>query len=78
MTNRRRRRSSHSKQSQSQPKGSYPLPDGTYVTESIGPPDRRGRRLRIRAVHHAEPDADKVARALIAWVIERAQDRADH
>jgi hypothetical protein len=73
MTNRRKRRKSRAKHSTGPPRGAYPLPSGGYVTESVGPPDRRGRRIRIRAVHRDQPDAAMVAQALIALVIERAQ-----
>ena len=78
MAKRRRKRASRTRRPNARPKGAYPLPTGDYVMQSIGPPDKRGRRLRIRAVHRAEPDAAKVAQALIALAIEQAQDRADH
>lgn len=54
------------------PKGAYWLPTGDYVVRSIGPLNKAGRRIRIHAVHRAEPDAAKVAQALIAIAIERA------
>jgi hypothetical protein len=62
------------------PKGSYPLPNGNYVvTGSWGPPKKRGRRIRVVAVRRDEIDADKVAQAVIAIVLERAErDRHDH
>jgi hypothetical protein len=56
------------------PKGSYPLPTGGYISAgSWGPPDKRGRRLRIRAVHRAEVDPKAIAQVLIALAIEKAQ-----
>ena len=74
MTKRRRKRASRARRSSSRPKGSYPLPAGDYVVQSVGPLDKRGRRLRIKAVHRAEPDAAKVAQALIELAQERADD----
>ena len=76
MTKRKRKRASRAKQHNARPKGAYVLPTGDYVVQSIGPPDTRGRRIRVRAVHRAEPDAAKVAQALIAIGIERAHDDA--
>ena len=61
------------------PKGSHPLPTGGYIaTGPWGPPDKRGRRLRIRAVHRAEPDPKAVAQALLAIVLEQAQAEQEH
>jgi hypothetical protein len=47
---------------------------------SVGPPNKRGRRMRILAVHRDEPDPKKLADALIAIVLERhrAQHGEDH
>jgi len=73
-----RRRRSRAKRPGGLPKGAHRRPDGNYVVQSVGPPDKRGRRLRIRAVHRSEPDATKVAQALIAIAIEQAQGPADH
>jgi hypothetical protein len=56
------------------PKSAYRLPTGGYVTESVGPANKRGRRIRIRAVHRDEIDADNVAQALIAISLEQNQE----
>ena len=70
----RRRRPSRVRRRNSLPKGADRLPIGDdVVTGSWGPPDKRGRRIRVRAIHRAEPDAAKVAQALIALAIELAQ-----
>lgn len=45
------------------PKGAYRLPQGGHVTESVHV--AKGRRIRIRAVHRAEPDYKKLALALL-------------
>ena len=46
------------------PKGSYPLPNGNYVTK--GRVDCSGRRaIWIEAIHKDPPDYDKLARALL-------------
>jgi hypothetical protein len=67
MTKRRRKRASRAKHPGSLPRSAYRLPTGdSVVTGARGPPDKRGRRLRIRAVHRTESDVDKVAQALIA------------
>jgi hypothetical protein len=69
MTKRKRRAGGSTR-----PKGSYPLPTGGYViTGSWGPPDKRGRRLRIRAAHRAEVDPKAVAQVLIALAVEQAR-----
>lgn len=57
------------------PKGAYRVPSGDYVVQSIGSPDKRGRQLRIKAIHRTEPDAAKVAEALIALAIDRAHNQ---
>jgi hypothetical protein len=45
-------------------KGSYPLPNGNYVTK--GRIDRSGKRaIRIEAVHKDPPDLNKLAEALL-------------
>jgi hypothetical protein len=50
--------------------GAYRLPNGNYVTKSTAsPPDMRGRRIRI--VHWADPDVDKLTRALLAIITEQ-------
>jgi hypothetical protein len=54
------------------PKGAYRLPSGNYVTKPVaGPSDKRDRRIRIIAAHRAEPDADKLARALASIIAEQ-------
>lgn len=46
------------------PKGSYPLPNGNYVTK--GRLDRSSKRvIWIEAVHKDSPDMDKLARAFL-------------
>lgn len=58
------------------PKGAYRLPNGDYVvTGPWGPPSKRGRHIRVRAVHRAEPDAEKVAAAVLAVVTQELQER---
>ena len=53
------------------PKGSYPLPNGNYVTK--GRVDCSGKRaIWIEAVHKDPPDMEKLARALL----ELAEDLA--
>jgi hypothetical protein len=73
MPKRRRKR----KEGSSRPKGSYPLPTGDSVTEGIWV-SPEGRRLRVRVVHHAEPDLEVLARSLIALAeeVERSKDDA--
>jgi len=46
------------------PKGSYPLPDGSYVVERTYA-GTSARRLHVTAVHRAEPDPRLIARALL-------------
>ena len=65
----KRTRPSRSKHPDGLPKGGYRLPNGNYVTESVGPPNSKGRRLRITAVHRAEPDPAQVAKVLVAWML---------
>ena len=74
MAKRHRRRKFRTNHTNALPKGAYLLPNGNYVTTTIGSADARGRRLRIRAVNRAEPDAKLVARALIELVIEQKRD----
>ena len=62
---------------QALPKGAYRLPTGGYVTTSIGNPNSRGRHIRIVAVHRDEPDADKIARALIEIILDQARHPDD-
>lgn len=46
------------------PKGSYPLPNGNYVTK--GRVDCSGRRaIWIEAIHKDPPDMEKLAKALL-------------
>ena len=55
------------------PKGAYRLPTGGYVTVGKwGPPDHRGRRIKIIAVHKDPPDIDRIARALIMMAEDMA------
>jgi hypothetical protein len=54
------------------PKGSYPVPAGGYVTESVHV-SADGRRLRVKAYHRAEPDLEMLARALIALADDQAR-----
>jgi hypothetical protein len=72
----KRTRRSRSKRKDSLPKGAYRLPTGGCVTDFVAPP-MRGRRIRVVAVHRDEPDADKVARALIAIVLDEHQRNQD-
>ena len=78
MAKRHRRRKSRSKQTADLPKGAHLLPNGSYVTTMIGSADARGRRLRVHAVHRAEPDPKAVAQALLALVLEQAQAEQEH
>lgn len=39
--------------------------------------DKRGRRIRVRAVRRDPPDLKKLSRALIALALEQAQAEAD-
>ncbi len=58
------------------PKSAYRLPSGNYVVErSWGPPNRRGRRLRITAVHRGQPDANKLAQVLLDIVTQQMLER---
>ena len=68
----KKKRKSRSKYSDSLPKGSYRLPWGGYVSESIGPPDKFGRRVRLRAVHNPNPDPKELARVLVQLVTRLA------
>jgi hypothetical protein len=46
------------------PKGSYPLPNGNYVTK--GRVDSSGKRvIWIEVIHKDPPDYDKLARAFL-------------
>jgi hypothetical protein len=60
------------------PKGAYRLPSGNYVvTGPWSEPNKRGRRIRIVAVHRDDTDVDKVVRALLDVVTDeqhRGQD----
>ena len=60
------------------PKGSYPHPDGGYVTEHIGLPDKHGRRIRLRFLHHAEPDAEKLARVFVELAKQELEKKRLH
>jgi hypothetical protein len=71
------RRRSRSRNLEGLRKGAYRLPTGGYVTESVGLPNKRGRRIRIVAVHRQEPDPKKIADALIAIILERQHDQSE-
>jgi hypothetical protein len=57
--------------------GAYPHPAGGYLSESVSPPDKRARRIRIRAVHRAQVDPKAVAQVVIAIAVEQAQAERD-
>lgn len=84
MPNAKKCRRSKSTRSGTRPKGSYPVPGGGYATELVGPPNRRGRRIRTVAVHRAEPHVKPIVDALLALVAEEYLDaeqlrsRQDH
>jgi len=60
------------------PKGSCRLSDGGYVVAGPwSPPSKRGRRIRIVAVRRDEPDANKIARALLDIIIDEQQNGQD-
>lgn len=60
------------------PKGAYRLPDGNYVTTGPwGQPDKKGRRIRVTAVHRAEPDVRLLARALLEVAKQEHAKRSD-
>jgi hypothetical protein len=63
---------SRSDRSSHLPKGAHRLPSGNYVMSSVGPPNKHGRRVRITAVHCAEPDPTQIAKVLIAWILDQA------
>jgi hypothetical protein len=65
-----KRRRARAKNPNALPKGAYRLPNGGYATESVGPPNKRGRRIRICAVHRDAPDVDKMVRALLGIIAE--------
>ena len=70
MSKRRRPRRSLARHPNGLPKGAYRLPTGGYVVEGPwGPRNKRGRRIRIIAVHRDQPDAAKIAQALLAIVV---------
>lgn len=54
-----------SRANNARPKGSYPLPSGGYIAESIHI-STDGGRLRVRACHRAEPGLEMLARTFIA------------
>lgn len=59
------------------PKGAYRLPNGNYVTESVGPPDKDGRRLKFVALHRAQPDVHLLSRALMHVAKQHEHDSDD-
>jgi hypothetical protein len=66
MATRKRRRKSRAKLLSGLPKGAYRLPNGNIMTPpTVGPPDKRGRRIVMRGELRAEPDLDKLVKALI-------------
>jgi hypothetical protein len=72
----RRRRNCRDTRPNPRPKGAYPLPNGDYVVVGpCGPHDKRGRSIRIRAVHRAEPNARFVAQALLDIVASQEPNR---
>ncbi len=73
MTKRRKKRRSRARDPNGLPKGAYRLPDGNYMTAPVTTTSARGRRISVRAVVRAEPDAKKVADVLLAIVTERAE-----
>jgi hypothetical protein len=74
MTKQHKRR--HSRGKHALPKGAHRLPNGNYVVTTYYR-TAKGRTLRVDGVHRAEPDAKKVAQALIDIVLEEQQrDRA--
>ena len=55
------------------PKGSYPLPNGNYVTK--GRVDCSGKRaIWIEAVHKDPPDMEKLAEALLLLAQQLNED----
>ena len=54
------------------PKGSYPLPTGGYVSESVHV-GLGGKRIRVRGIRRDQPDVRKLMYALI----EIAQEQSD-
>lgn len=47
------------------PKGSYPLPDGSYALDRVSKPDKHGRRIRTTANLNSGPDTEWLAFAAI-------------
>jgi hypothetical protein len=67
-----KRRRSRARNRSGPPKGAYRLPTGGYAVEGPwGPPNKRGRRIRMVAVHRDEPDVDKMIRALLGIIAEQ-------
>lgn len=61
------------------PKSAYRLPNGTYVVAGPwGPPNKRGRRIRVVGLHRAELDAKKVAAALVDVAMREMFERHQH
>ena len=71
MSSHKSKRSADSKRYRPPAKGAYPLPDGTWVTQSVGKPDKRGARIGIRAIHRKDPDLRQLARAFVRLAEEQ-------
>lgn len=72
----KRRRAKKSNTNPKRPKGSYPLSSGDYVvTGPWIPVGKKGRAIRTRAVHRAEPDAKVVAQALLQIAASEALEK---
>jgi hypothetical protein len=59
------------------PKGAFRLPDGRWATESVGPPDARGRRIRVRAIHRDPPDLRALAQVFVDLAAEQLRHQRD-
>lgn len=64
----KKRRKSRAKNAR--PKGSYPAPGGSYITESVHV-SADGQRLRVKVYHRAEPDLMLLAKALVELAEEQ-------
>lgn len=59
------------------PKGAYRLPTGGYLINSETSSVQGNRQIRVMAVHREQPDAEKIAKVLIAVALKlREQQRA--
>lgn len=47
------------------PKGSFPLPNGNYVSTGTPVLTKNGRNIYVRAVHRGEPDVQLLAEAFL-------------